>query len=102
MTSRRTLLRLTAPETVGGEPWQESAKCRGMDPEEFYVGTSDDTGWSGARSAERVKYLRTICRECPAIQACLAAAIRAQDGHGFRGGMTPPERRKLTRKKATA
>lgn len=98
MTSRRTTFTPTAPEPTTGEHWTTQAACAGMNLDDFYVGTTDQSGWEGARTGRRLEALRATCHACPVRLQCLDAAIREGDRHAFRGGTTPPERRRLARK----
>ena len=102
MTSRRTTFTPTAPNATSGEHWSTQASCNGMVTEDFYIGTTDDTGWYAPRHADHIRALRALCASCPVRLACLDDAIATFDRHAFRGGMTPPERRRYARKEASA
>jgi WhiB family transcriptional regulator, redox-sensing transcriptional regulator len=47
--------------------WQGSAACAGMNPEIFFP--------TGRRDSEKA---RRICKGCPVISECLAAALRVE------------------------
>jgi WhiB family redox-sensing transcriptional regulator len=64
--------------------WQAEAACRGADSEAFFETES---------SADR-HYLAGICRPCPVREACLAHALD-RDEHGWWGGTTRSERRRM-------
>lgn len=88
--------------SIDADHWTELANCRGMNLEDFYIGTTDDKGWHASRNTAHLAGLRTICRACPVRDQCLEDAIDTFDRHAFRGGMTPPERRRHARKAAAS
>ncbi len=76
-------------------PWLDDAACKGHNPEVWYVPTlpnPDRDVWVTAR---------TICKPCPAREACLAYALDNEQGmetrHGMWGGLAPEERAALVR-----
>ncbi len=66
--------------------WMLSAKCRGVDPAEFFP--SDG---SGVDRAQRV------CAGCPVRVECLEYALDARIEHGVWGGASERERRRILR-----
>ena len=67
-------------------PWQEQARCRGVDGDVFFPERGESS-----RPAKR------ICAECPVRLECLNAALRRGEQYGVWGGMTQRERRRLLR-----
>lgn len=102
MTSRRTQIQQAAPTLEGNEHWDTQAACKDMDTNDFYVPSDDDRAWGRASHIARIPELRAICRACPVRDLCIDDAIRTDDRHGFRGGLTPPERLRLARKAKSA
>lgn len=69
--------------------WPDRAECKDSDPGLWFPNPANQTAYDTARE---------ICQRCVVQGDCLAAALREErDGlvHGMRGGLTPPERRKL-------
>lgn len=66
--------------------WQDRAACLDADPELFYA--PGDWDHAPARAAAA----KTWCATCPVRTECLDDALRGDDKHGIRGGMTPTER----------
>jgi len=66
--------------------WREQAICAQVDPALFFP----DAG-------QYPHAARKVCTVCPVRAVCLADAIASRDDHGVRGGLTPNERRRLTR-----
>ena len=77
-------------EQTRGEDWRDSAECRDV---ELIPG---DDPFFPERGQDYVR-AAIICRSCPVIDACLKDALareRMSDRiDGYRGGMTPDERR---------
>lgn len=69
--------------------WQNSAKCRGADPDLFFPGQSGSD-----------KKAKEICENCPVENECLKYAFRTNQRFGIWGKLTWEERRKLLRKQA--
>lgn len=59
--------------------WQDSARCRGIDPDVFF----DPERWPDARR---------VCADCKVRLDCLAHALDAPEPRGIWGGLTPAER----------
>lgn len=68
--------------------WTQKALCKGMDSELFYPVARPDFGEKFAAE------VRKICAACEVKSECYMYALR-HERHGFWGGTTPPERRKL-------
>lgn len=71
--------------------WTNRARCRGLDPEQFFVRSLQD-----ARSAIRV------CDRCPVKQDCLDYAVEQGIEVGVWGGLTERQRRAYARRQVTA
>lgn len=67
-----------------GDRWRERGRCLAVDPEVFFPTSMDDAGPALA-----------LCRECPVLGPCLAAALDAGDTDGVWGATTPDERRMM-------
>lgn len=67
-----------------GDRWRDRGRCVSIDPEVFFPTTADDAAPALA-----------LCRECPVLGPCLAAALDAGDSDGVWGGTTPEERRAM-------
>lgn len=69
--------------------WRQRAACRGEDPELFFpVGTTGP-------ALDQVELAKAICRSCPVIAECLAAALAGGEDAGIWGGLTEDERRRV-------
>ena len=99
MTSRRHQVQLTAPVPVAEDHWTIQAACLDAPPDLFFI--EGDSSWDGPRHAAQRALAGQVCSGCPVRLACLQAAIEEDDRHAFRGGTTPQDRARLTRK-ATA
>jgi WhiB family transcriptional regulator, redox-sensing transcriptional regulator len=67
--------------------WAVRARCRGMDPEQFFV-----------RGAAQAKPALRICQRCPVQQLCLEYAMENDIDFGVWGGLTERQRRSLRRR----
>lgn len=80
---------------------KERAACRGVDVSIFYPVDSrwDDRAGQDLRWAALAAPALQYCNICPTATkaACLREAIATGDAHGIRGGLTPPELRRLIR-----
>jgi hypothetical protein len=78
------------------ERWWDSGECLGEDPELFFV-PGQPEAWENESHAEQLRAVRGICHACPVETQCLADALNPKtvDNDGFRGGLTPPERKRL-------
>jgi WhiB family redox-sensing transcriptional regulator len=71
--------------------WQLDAACRGMDSATFFHPAAE----RNAAREQRVAKAKTVCRACPAINECLAHALRVQEPYGIWGGQSEDERAAL-------
>lgn len=71
--------------------WVEHARCRGLDPEQFFV-----RGIAQARPALQV------CQRCQVKDACLQYALDNDIDFGVWGGLTERQRRAYQRRYAAA
>lgn len=71
------------PRFTGREP------CRSTDPEAFYPEVF---------SPEHDRAIREICEWCPMREPCADWGIR-HETHGYWGGLSPADRRKIRRKR---
>jgi WhiB family redox-sensing transcriptional regulator len=73
------------PRHVDGG-WREAPLCRQTDPELFFPGKGE--------SCEPPK---RVCQVCPVRAECLDHAIRHRETVGVWGGLSPRQRREITR-----
>lgn len=66
--------------------WREQAICAQTDPAIFFP-----------EPGQHPHAARKVCSVCPVRTVCLADAITSREAYGVRGGLTPNERRQLTR-----
>ena len=66
--------------------WQDSAACKGMDPDTFFPGQGGD-----------VRLPKSICATCPVSAQCLDAALVCRDTVGIWAGTGERERRRMRR-----
>ncbi|GAC1374272.1 MAG: hypothetical protein NVSMB4_01640 [Acidimicrobiales bacterium] len=78
-------------QSLGGRPDFPDAACRGL-------ASRDSDPWNPERGDYREA--RTYCGPCPARQKCLAHALTHDETEGMWGGLTPEQRRRLTRRPA--
>ena len=79
--------------------WQQSAACAQVDPELWFP-----TGPEDALEARRICHT-----SCPVREACLEAAMAEEHPdnprrfrrEGIRGGLTPPERKRLQERRTS-
>jgi WhiB family transcriptional regulator, redox-sensing transcriptional regulator len=97
-TATRQVRTPVAPAINETEPyWRSQAACVGVDPEIFFPIST--TGPVAERLEQEAK---NVCRQCPAIDACLRWAIASGQDFGIAGGMSEKERRSLKRRVARA
>jgi WhiB family redox-sensing transcriptional regulator len=72
------------------ESWVDFARCRGMDPEQFF----------GRNLTEARDAIQT-CERCNVRQACLEYAVRNDIEIGVWGGLTERQRRAYIRRMAS-
>lgn len=68
--------------------WRSQAACANEDPELFFPIPNDVNSERKALD---------ICKHCPVIDKCLAAALEEPEQFGIWGGMTADARRQLLR-----
>jgi len=73
--------------TVDEPNWLDQARCRGLDPEQFFV-----RGMAQARPALR------ICERCVVKDECLSYALDNEIDFGVWGGLTERQRRAYARR----
>ncbi len=78
----------TIERTTTTFPWQQLARCKGVDPEVFHPAPEED-----GRDAKQ------ICTLCPVREACLEHALSAREKFGVWGGYTERERRREIRRR---
>lgn len=66
--------------------WMRRARCRGLDPEQFFV-----------RTAAQSKTAVSICEGCAVKRHCLQYALDHDIDFGIWGGLTERQRRRLVR-----
>jgi WhiB family redox-sensing transcriptional regulator len=71
--------------------WLDRARCRGLDPEQFFV-----RGVTQARPALR------ICERCVVKDECLQYALDHEIDFGVWGGLTERQRRAYQRRRLAA
>jgi WhiB family redox-sensing transcriptional regulator len=75
------------------DSWRGRARCNGLETEIFFPISEDPEAATTAKS---------ICRECPVRQECLAYAMSTGQPYGIWGGLTTLERRGLLRRRLPA
>lgn len=73
------------------QDWRSRAACRDTDPETFFPAAE-----SGPAYERQVSEAKAVCARCPVRTECLDEAL-ARIPDGIAGGLTPAERRRLTR-----
>jgi WhiB family redox-sensing transcriptional regulator len=79
---------VTVEETPEEYAWMFHARCRGIDPAEFFP--SDGTG---------VETAQRVCATCPVTVECLEYALLNRIEHGVWGGASERERRRILRRR---
>jgi WhiB family redox-sensing transcriptional regulator len=74
--------------SLDGEPWQQSARCRGLPPEVFFPEDRDSRRQRRAQEATA----KQICATCPVMAACREHALRTHEKYGVWGALTARER----------
>ena len=69
--------------------WADQGLCSQTDPDLFFPEKGDGRGGLAARK---------VCRSCPVTAECLDHALTTGEKHGVWGGLTPGQRRDMTRK----
>jgi hypothetical protein len=87
---------MTSNSPTPARDWRSQAACRNTNPETFFP-----TAESGPAYERQVNEAKAMCAGCSVRAECLdEALIRIPDG--IAGGLTPAERRRLTRGRAAA
>jgi WhiB family redox-sensing transcriptional regulator len=73
------------------QSWMLQAKCRGVNPEEFFPG--DSNGFAAARR---------VCAECTVRPECLEYALENGIELGVWGGASQRERKRIARSRRGA
>ena len=68
--------------------WQLGAACQGMGSSLFFHPTNE----RNSERDNRIAAAKQICRQCPAVDACLDHALRAHGPYGIWGGLSEDER----------
>ena len=79
---------VTVDETPDEYAWMFHARCRGINPAEFFP--SDGTG---------VETAQRVCAACPVRSECLEYALVNRIEHGVWGGASERERRRILRRR---
>jgi WhiB family redox-sensing transcriptional regulator len=82
---------VTVDETPDEYAWMFHARCRGIDPAEFFP--SDGTG---------VETAQRVCAACSVTSECLEYALLNRIEHGVWGGASERERRRILRRRRDA
>ena len=82
---------VTVDETPDEYAWMFHARCRGIDPAEFFP--SDGTG---------VETAQRVCAACCVTTECLEYALLNRIEHGVWGGASERERRRILRRRRDA
>ncbi len=77
---------------VTGPSWWEHAACRGIDTRLFFPAGQNE------ESLHQTAGAKTVCRSCPAREACLEYALATHQA-GIFGGTTEEERRSIRRRR---
>ena len=80
--------------TSTNRDWRAQAACRNTDPETFFP-----VGEGGPAYELQVAAAKAVCAGCPVQDECLDEALARIPG-GIAGGLTPAERRRLSRGRA--
>jgi WhiB family transcriptional regulator, redox-sensing transcriptional regulator len=81
-------LEVTVEENYDEYAWMFHARCRGINPGEFFP--SDGTG---------VETAQRICADCAVRPECLEYALVNRIEHGVWGGASERERRRILRRR---
>ncbi|HEY2332053.1 MAG TPA: WhiB family transcriptional regulator [Acidimicrobiales bacterium] len=74
------------------DAWQGRAACRGPQAVVFFPPSTFERK---EQKLDREAKAKSICRECPVVEACLEFAVRIKEPHGIWGGRNEVERRLL-------
>ncbi len=87
-TVRFVEVEVAVEETPDEYAWMFRARCRGINPAEFFP--SDGTG---------VETAQRVCAACPVTAECLEYALLNRIEHGVWGGASERERRRILRRR---
>jgi WhiB family redox-sensing transcriptional regulator len=76
------------PNLPPRDGWIRLAACVGHDPDHWY-----------ATERAAYRYARAVCADCPVKTDCLNWALRADEYQGMWGGLSPQQRRHLSRER---
>lgn len=71
--------------------WVERARCRGLDPDQFFV-----------RGAAQARRAIKVCQRCSVKEECLRYAVENEVDFGVWGGLTERQRRAYLRRQLSA
>lgn len=78
------------------DTWRDKAACKGMNPTRGNDPFFDPDGTANPNWDDAAR----ICEPCKVRTQCLAAAMRAEEGrasrHGFVGGLSPEQRKRVS------
>lgn len=74
---------------LGQSDWMEQGACLDADPDLFYNQSNERALPPSLVDLEAIE----ICKTCPVVAECLAAAIENGERWGIWGGKTPTERK---------
>jgi WhiB family transcriptional regulator, redox-sensing transcriptional regulator len=75
---------------IAGQRWRSLAACREW-PTEWW--------WWPPESEAAEATARDVCAICPVRDECLADALERREADGIWGGLSPPERAALVRRR---
>lgn len=88
-TRRLSDSRSTRPDV--DDDWRHEAACTG------HVALFDATHEAKSHQLGHDRDAQAVCCRCPVIDACLTAALHQGERNGVWGGLTPDQRRSLSR-----
>ena len=74
--------------------WQQDAKCAGVETEKFFLPYAVRNSEKQRLNAEA----KAVCAGCPVIEQCLSHALSVPEEFGVWGGLTPEERKIVSRR----
>lgn len=84
-------------DTPRDEHWGERALCyTHPEPDLWYPNAGETVGESGAE-LRAYAAPRAVCAGCPVWKECRAYALERQEPHGMWGGLSPRQRRAMTK-----
>jgi WhiB family redox-sensing transcriptional regulator len=78
--------------------WDNHAKCKGMDTDLWFPPRDKQLYKPIADQAKAICFGKDGEPECPVRKECLIAALKIDEQHGIRGGLSHRERNALQRK----